>query len=201
MCRLAWNVGGVGSDVHELRYRPEPNLRTVALVHSDFPNALYNSQYIAFSYVSFHLLVRQFAYCRIRHKVPMRKFNFKRIKSRNMTFRSRSRKHKTNAIRCWLLHHCILVSRLAEFWFIASVARYIFSSPLDLLTPAVFAGGTVKHSCSLNDSSPAPPVVSRLQLVCICSQALLVPPLGVTCTSAVIPRTAYRVCFSVCRLL
>jgi hypothetical protein len=32
---------GVGSDVHDRRYRPEPNLRTVAWVHSDFPNALY----------------------------------------------------------------------------------------------------------------------------------------------------------------
>jgi hypothetical protein len=33
---------GVGSDVHERLYRPE-QYRTVAYVHSDFPNALYNS--------------------------------------------------------------------------------------------------------------------------------------------------------------
>jgi hypothetical protein len=33
-------MNGVGSDFHERRYRPEPNLRTVAKVHSDFPNAL-----------------------------------------------------------------------------------------------------------------------------------------------------------------
>jgi hypothetical protein len=34
-------IEGVGSDVHERRHRPEPE-STVALVHSDFPNALYN---------------------------------------------------------------------------------------------------------------------------------------------------------------
>jgi hypothetical protein len=34
-------IEGVGSDVHERRYRPEPNLSIVAYVHSDFPNALY----------------------------------------------------------------------------------------------------------------------------------------------------------------
>jgi hypothetical protein len=32
---------GVGSDVHERLYRPEP-CRTVAQVYSEFPNALHN---------------------------------------------------------------------------------------------------------------------------------------------------------------
>jgi hypothetical protein len=31
-------IKGVGSDVHERRYRPERNLSKVAYVHSDFPN-------------------------------------------------------------------------------------------------------------------------------------------------------------------
>jgi hypothetical protein len=33
-------IKGDGSDVHERRYRPEPE-RTVAYVHSDFPKTLY----------------------------------------------------------------------------------------------------------------------------------------------------------------
>jgi hypothetical protein len=34
-------IKDVGSDVHESRYMPETNLRTVASVHSYFPNAPY----------------------------------------------------------------------------------------------------------------------------------------------------------------